>query len=139
MGTRLNGWEARLNDFLESRRNEPFAWGVNDCVTLAADAMESIYGVDPMWSFRGAYRDRKSALLLMARNGGLGRMVEALGVFREVRPSFAKRGDLVLIKDETGEETLRVAVGGGFVGPGEFGLSFVERVVIIKAFSLCPK
>jgi hypothetical protein len=136
MGTRVEDWQERLAAFVESVRDVPFEWSVNDCVTLAAGAVEAVAGFDPMAHHRGSYRDARTARLLIARSGGLEALVLGCGCFREATPAFASRGDVVLVEDESGEDSLRVCLGVELIGPGEFGLSFDKNSSIKKVFKL---
>tara|TARA_R110000796_G_scaffold173868_1_gene290825 strand:+ start:15331 stop:15747 length:417 start_codon:yes stop_codon:yes gene_type:complete len=136
MGLRLKGWESRLAAFVETAREVPFKWGENDCVTLAADVTEAIAGFDFMADFRGTYRDRRGAARAIRDRGGLASHLLALG-FARTDDRRLLRGDVVLTVDAAGEDTLRVYIGGSFIGPGESGLEFLDKVVIVKAFTLC--
>ena len=139
MGEKLTNWEERLAMYIETIRDVPFQWHVNDCVTLAAGAVEAVAGFDPMAHHRDSYKDERSGKLLIAREGGLAALVMACGCFTAVDPAFASRGDVVLVIDEQGEDSLRVCVGEDFVGPGPEGLSFSDNCKKIKAFKLCPQ
>ena len=60
---RPSGWESRLSDFLESRRQMPFQWGVNDCYSLADGALQAQLGESPISDWRGSYSTEWGCLL----------------------------------------------------------------------------
>lgn len=98
---RIDGWESRLNDFIESRYNTPFQWGFHDCALFSYDAVKEITGIDLAFFFRGKYSDKQSAYELVKKHsgGGLDKTVENLAKqfgLEEIKASFAGRGDLAL-------------------------------------------
>lgn len=135
MGSRLKGWEARFARYVESHRDRPFEYGVNDCVTSAAAAIEAIHGVDPMEPFRDRYHDRKSALRLVADFGGLLPLARACGCFEEVPSAYVRRGDVVIVEDARGRDTFKTCLGSDYCGPGKSGLSFCQAPVIKHCLS----
>lgn len=60
---RPDGWEGRLNDFLESKRHIPFQWGVNDCHSLADGALAAQLGESPISDWHGSYSTEWGCLL----------------------------------------------------------------------------
>ncbi len=100
--TRLSCWEQNLAEYIAGKRDEPFAWGVNDCCTFCAGAVEAVTGVDPMPEFRGQYETRKGSAEALRKNGQ-GTLFKTLNAkFKRVRISHAKRGDLVFHKCNVG-------------------------------------
>jgi hypothetical protein len=96
---RCNDWPRALALFLEEKRNEPFAWGVNDCCTFVCDWLAILTGVDPAADFRGKYSDALGAKRVLKKRGGL----EAIALRAAKRWGWApvpvreaQRGDLVL-------------------------------------------
>jgi len=98
---RIEGWEIKLDDFINSRQNQKFVWGTHDCALFACDSIKEITGVDPAYFFRGKYetKDEAYSLLKEFAGGGLEETVEKLSLdlgFEEVKEKFASRGDWVL-------------------------------------------
>jgi hypothetical protein len=109
MLTRHGNWQSLLQKHLESRRNEPFAWGTNDCSIFVADAILAHTGVDIAAEFRGKYTDAASAKEVIHTITG-GFTVEDAAVFvakqhgMKELPSvlYAQRGDMVILDTELG-------------------------------------
>jgi hypothetical protein len=93
--TRISNWPSFLHAFVDVRRDVPFAYGTNDCCTFAADAVQLIYGVDPMADLRGTYATAREA------KEAIGDLVEAIDErmtaagFTRCPPEFAGVGDVV--------------------------------------------
>jgi hypothetical protein len=132
---RLSNWPRLLNDFVESRRHTPFAWGKNDCCTFAADAVVAIYGADPMQHLRDLYDDATGALAIIGGADDLPeyacRVLVAAG-FREIEPIFAGRGDVVCVKLE--RPTCGVHLGSVIAAPSVAGLAFLPLNEVLKAW-----
>ena len=111
---RVDNWDTQaLERFLVSRRELPFAWGVNDCCLFPADAILAMTGVDLAEDFRGKYSSRAAAFrLIQSVTGGatvadaaawcatkfeLQEWVDQAG---KPVPLMAQRGDLVAIDNE---------------------------------------
>ena len=75
-----------LAEFLALRARRPFAWGRDDCCLLLADWWLAVHGVDPAADWRGTYASESECTALLARSGGLLRLVA-----RTARRSGAKR------------------------------------------------
>ena len=103
--TRIPQWETRaFPDFLRSRVDTPFKWGVQDCCLFAADAVQAITGTDIADDFRDKYTDEPSAFALIKSVTGGTTVADAVaycatkhGLVENVHPLMAKRGDLVVI------------------------------------------
>lgn len=125
---RHENWPSRLHDFIESRRERPFAWGRQDCCLLACDAIRAIIGKDPARGlFRGKYKDALGAARILKKHGGVERIAikvcQAMG-FARVKVPFARRGDVLLYKTERGP-ALGICDGPHGVFPGPTGLQFI--------------
>lgn len=111
------GFAERLAEFTAGRRRQPYAWGTNDCVTFAADAVQAVTGTDPMSDLRGSWDSESAALAVLEAQGGLIAAMDAR--FPRKAKEFAQRGDLVLVKDANGQPSLAVCVGKDAASPGE--------------------
>lgn len=98
MIVRLSDWNARLNDALALARDREFSWGSNDCCHFVGDVVLAMTGVDPLVDYRGTYASEADAwAALNARDGSL--RAACRRVFGgAVKASFARRGDVVLLR-----------------------------------------
>jgi len=109
---RLPDWPARLDAYLRSRRDLPFAWGTNDCGMFAAGAVEAMTGVLPGdWS----YSSDKAALRLIQAAGGLSAILD--GMFPRQAVDRLQRGDIGLLR-EGDREFLAVIWNEYAISPG---------------------
>src|SRR4051794_35234562 len=97
---RFADWPERLSRFLDRTRDEPFAWGVNDCALRACSAVEAITGVDIADALRGRYHTELGAARTIRAFAG--RTLEEVAMkiatdfaVPEVSPLLARRGDVV--------------------------------------------
>ena len=134
---RREDWPERLAALVEERRNTPFAWGTQDCVMFAADAVEAMTAADPLESYRGAYDTEAEADAILDGNGLGGFLAGVLGEFgaHAVRPEVAQRGDWCLVT--VGNQTLAgVHVGTRVAVPGDAGLHFLPLSRITRAWAI---
>lgn len=117
---RFPDWSQRVGAFMRDRAAVPFAWGANDCAIFAADAILAETGVDMAAGFRGRYRSKRGANLVLRAHGwaGLEAMADSFLPRRLERP---RRGDVVLYAGQRGD-FLGVVWSGAIVGPDERGL-----------------
>ena len=128
MTTRRDNWPNLLAQFIEARREQPFAWGSNDCCTFGADWVETCTGVDYALAWRGRYSSGLGAVRVLDEAGGVEALVDALGLQR-VAPQLAGRGDIVA--QETGRGmTLGICLGVSTAFVAKTGLVFgpIENV-----------
>ena len=121
---RFEDWPARLDAFVESRRNVAFAWGVTDCCTHCFDAIEAMTGrkVWPAVTWSTAIE----AMRVLQEEGGLtGLWTKAMGAPPAQNHLEARRGDVVLAEDPQGREVTMLCLGSSLCGPGEERLEFL--------------
>lgn len=116
---RLPNWPTRLDSYVCAMRDEPFAWGSNDCVSFAAGAVEAITGARPTLP---VWADARDALRELDARGGIAAAADTV-LARRATPMRAQRGDVVLI-DQGDRELLAVCIGDVFAAPGRCGLEF---------------
>lgn len=131
-------WPERLAEFVEARRNMPFAWGVHDCMMFAADWVQQLRGVDILAAYRGAYATEAEGDAILTRDGGmeaiLASAAQAAGL-SERPPRQAQRGDLALIAH--GNLLMAGIVNGTNVAvTGADGLAFVPARLIQRAWAV---
>lgn len=112
---RPSGWESRLNDFLESRRQMPFQWGVNDCYSLADGALREQLGESPISDWRGSYSTQWGCLLNYRRKlkqMGCEDIIEAMDQrLARVDVWLPSRGAICGRSDGLGSSVMSVAFG----------------------------
>lgn len=126
---RLDGWESRLMAAVEAAQHKPYVLGENDCLRLACASVEALTGVDywPRIVGKRGYKTKRQALVIIAKIApSLGEAVTAtLGV--PPAPTFsAMRGDLVLYRDEAGEDHLGICIGREVTLTAEHGVITVS-------------
>ena len=122
MTTRRDNWPNLLAQFIEQRREQPFAWAVNDCCIFAADWVQTCTGVDSAQAWRGRYSSGLGAVRFLDEAGGVEALVDALGLQR-VTPQQAGRGDIVAQEAGRGI-TLGICLGVTTAFVGKTGLVF---------------
>lgn len=121
---RLEDWPARLAAFVDAARARPFRYGEWDCCVLAADWVLACTGADVMAPWRGTYRDKRSAVRILARLGGLHRTGGHVMLGEPIPALQARRGDVVLREDPALGPALGICLGARAAFPGPSGLVF---------------
>lgn len=117
---RLPDWPARLSAFVAARRGVAFAWGENDCVLFAADAVLAITGRDLALSVRGSYASAGGALRTLEPLGGLeAAATSVLGA--PLAGCLARVGDVCLLQMNA-RPALGICNGTSVLGPGMHGI-----------------
>lgn len=99
MVARVAGWEMRLADYLRSRRGKPFEWGVNDCLTFVAKAIEALTEVDVYAPYAG-YTTEEEAYVILDAAGGMRKVLDDTLGKSHNNPLKSRRGDVVIFKDQ---------------------------------------
>jgi len=142
---RKDCWDTQhFDDFLLARETMEFAWGTNDCALFAADAVEAITGVDIAEDFRGKYTTEKKAFALIAKLTKGTTVADAASycaakheLVEYEYPLMAKRGDLVVVEDDSRLIAGVVHLSGRHVvAVGEGGLKRVPLTAIKKAWTI---
>lgn len=128
---KTDGWEKRLNEFLDSVG--PFEWGSNDCSMFAVRAVEVMTGIDHGKPYRG-YKTALGAHRRLEKYGG----VEGIATIELGEPKsvlFAKRGDVLSVL--SGENLLLgICLGDKIAAVSETGLIFLPMESAQKAWSV---
>lgn len=118
-------WTLMLEVYIDQRRDQPFEWGRNDCVSFAAAWVALARpDLDPLAEVERAGHQSARQALEWLKGRDLAAVVNAWGALTPIEPGFAQRGDVVLV-DNTGRPALAVCVGSYAVGPGPEGAEFV--------------
>jgi len=121
----LPDWQERFHAFLDDRHMQAFAWGTNDCVMFACDAIETLCGSNPAQAYKGTYNDQDSAHEIIRVAGGLQSLCErdfaAFGLVQRADLSRMRRGDVAICIHRHMPICL-VCDGAALIAPNEFGL-----------------
>jgi uncharacterized protein DUF6950 len=103
---RISNWPRRLSQLIASSQATTFEWGHYDCAMFVCAAVREITGVDVGAAFRGTYHDESAAEAIFlgggfADLGGFAASIAAVNSMPEVQPTFARRGDVVWIDNDT--------------------------------------
>ncbi len=133
MIVRRADWEQALNQALEQHAATPFAWGSWDCVHFVAAVVEAMTGADPLADYRGAYASEAEAWALLSERDGNLRQACRRAFGGMIRPAFARRGDVVLMR---GGMAAGVCVGAraAFVSDDGAGLVYLPMADMAWAF-----
>jgi hypothetical protein len=108
---RREGWDRRLNAVLDTARARPYVLGEADCLKVACEVVEALTGTD-FWPRFAGYTTKRGALVTIARVApSLAEAVTATLGVRQSGVFAAWRGDLLLFRDESGEDHLGVSIG----------------------------
>lgn len=128
MPTRCVNWPEALAAYIDRKRNEPFAWGVNDCCLFGADWIQLCTGLDPAATLRGTYNSALSGVRVLENHNGLIGTIEThmepLG-FKAIGQGFAARGDIA-VRDCGNGDTMAIVIGSTIAYVGKDGLLFAE-------------
>lgn len=132
---RADDWPERLAAFIDERRDHGFAWGLQDCFTLAADVALELTGEDPAASIRGTYATEEGADAVVGPDGleaWVAGMMAAWGA-PECEPAFAQRGDMVFVA--VGNQRMcGVHLGNSVAVPGADRLHFLPASRVLRAW-----
>lgn len=97
-----------LSRYIKSKKNTPFEWGVNDCVTFAADYVRDLTGDDIISEYRVYHTEQEAETIT---GGDLLSMVKIKLGEPDSNVKKAKRGDVVYTElgalgliDDSGEK-----------------------------------
>ena len=128
-----DGWEERLNAYIEGVRTDLFVWGIHDCFTFANEAVRAMTGEGFGDDWAGRYLTKTGkprTLNMMKKEYGFNSLAEALDsrMERLHNPTYP-RGSVVtcsgLAENNTTGHALGVSVGAKAVFIGVDGLQFV--------------
>lgn len=123
-------WDQKLIEFVESKRQEPFEWGKNDCFLFAMDCVAMLRGEDVAAEIRG-YDSALSAAKLQKKVKSIDWIDERFVRYDHV--NLIQRGSIVCYMHETHTppEALGICVGAEFVAPGKDGIEFLPMSQVV--------
>lgn len=130
---RRDDWPERLMEVVDRHAAMPFAYGVSDCWTLAADAIEAMTGERPYAGVR--YASKAGAARALAKRGFATVEAALAAILPDVPAAMAGRGDVGVVETPDGPAAV-VCTGLYFAGKGEGGLDHVPREFVHRAFGV---
>jgi hypothetical protein len=124
---------SRIEDmhlYLEECRDRPFAWSLWDCGQYIGGWIAVRTGSDPREKYP-TYTDEAGARAILESSGGLVAMVTS--ELERVPVAFARRGDVVLSRDEEGA-ALGICIGKQSAHVGDNGLIYLDTLSCIAAW-----
>ena len=129
---RLRDWPERMDALLRARAEWPFVWGVHDCCTFCADAVQAITGVDVMGTLRQRYHSAFEALGLTQELGGLKAAVSSV-LGEPCSPALCTVGDVLLLSNDD-REVVALCNGETAIVTGPRGLLAIASPQIMAAW-----
>lgn len=120
-------WSVAFIQFTQSNRSTPFAWGSNDCVMFAADAVKLMTDVDPASASRGKYKTETGAKRHLASKYGDLYSAWDSQLVRHETIHFVQNGDVVLFDGALGL-TSGIYWNGGVFAPTLEGVRFMDEM-----------
>lgn len=100
---RKQNWPVILEEYIQSHESSEFVWGANDCVLFSANCANALLeeSLDEEIASYGQY-DEAGAAQIIEQKGSMSAIMDA---HFERYPSVAqaKRGDIVLVRIESGK------------------------------------
>lgn len=122
--TRRHDWDLRLAELIEKRRDQPFKWGSNDCLTFASEVEEAVVGKMTFGYALGCYQTPRQALRMLKSSGYRSTGQAFATVYPKKPPALARRGDFATVSQGKDEAT-GVVLGQSLAFVGEGGLEFL--------------
>lgn len=131
--TRVEGWPERLMRLVDRHRAAEFEWGVYDCATLFAGAVEAVTGMDPLEKYR-PWKSERSARMKMIKAGWKDMQAFCFDHFPEVSAVRARRGDVGFGKLAHSLSCPAVVVGAHAVSRDANGWIVLPTSLLTTAF-----
>ena len=130
---RVDGWAAKLENYLLGRHDKAFEWGTTDCCMFVGDSIRIITGVDVIEYFRGKYNKILPAFALMkvySDGGAIQETWERIAENHEmeqIRTKDLLPGDLVTMKAEAANPVAGRLSNGITVGIQSFTTGILSQ------------
>ena len=128
---RIEGWENRLEELVQSKRNKPFDWADNNCMGFVAQAQKTITGKTDFPEVLDNLKSKNNALKLVLKNGSLTDWVNKH--LEQIPITMARRGDIVDIETCEGP-AMGLCIGPKAVFLGQNGLEYIPLTFLIRAW-----
>ncbi len=131
---RQEGWENRLEELVQSKRNLPFDWAENNCMQLVTEAQQTLTGqTDFPEALQNVGTKHSAYKLVLKRAKNLTELMDKH--FKRVPITMAQRGDIVDIETCEGP-AMGICMGGHAVFVGEKGIEHIPLTSLIRAWRM---
>jgi hypothetical protein len=131
---RQEGWENRLEELVQSKRNQPFDWAENNCVGLVAEAQLTITGKTDFPEVLENIGNKHNAHRLILKHGK--NITEGANKYFTAIPiTMAQRGDIVELETCEGP-AVGLCIGAKAVFIGKDGLEYIPLTSLIRAWRM---
>lgn len=131
---RYENWPNLLEAYIDSKRNEPFKWGTNDCALFAKGAIEAVLVESSTSDLVIRYRSATGAMKWLVDHEADDLWDYMDKHFERIPVKMAQRGDL--IGHITTDKSLGVCLNGMFATPSDNGLMFVSMDDAVTAWRI---
>lgn len=132
MMLRKDGWETRLAELIESKRNIPFCWKTNNCLGFVAEAEIAVQGFTEFPEALRPMTNKFSAMKIIKKNAdSLDDWIDKK--YQRISILSAQRGDICMIETAEGA-AVGVCLGHNAAFIGKDGLEFMPMSLSIKAW-----
>lgn len=126
-----NNRRAILSAYIDQKSSEPFAYGTNDCLMVAAGAVEALTGVDHAAEYRGRYTSLAAGRRLIGKT-----LLEFVGErFPSIHPAQAVDGDIAVIR-QGHDWVFGIVIGAHVYAQTEAGMGILPRSQAARAFRI---
>ena len=123
---RCPNWPRKLNEYFVSVKDAQFEYGVHDCCTFSAGAVQAITGEDLMSEFRGKYSTREESQSVL-KSIGAGTLLRTLRkkFGPPVNGASGQRGDVAWYNGACG---IIIGRDGIFLTQDGYGTAAISRI-----------
>lgn len=129
---RQQGWETRLNKYIDSVYTKRFRWGSFDCSLFALDCVDVMCKTEFAKEWRGTYKTEKEAYEALEARGGFNDVLVSYGLIKNPVEK-AMRGDIAFLG---GDKALGVVVGDTVICTGLKSLVSVPISRVLHVWSV---
>lgn len=130
---RIDGWESRLIDLIDSMRSQSFALGESDCCRFSCRLVQAMTGENHWPKFFG-YTSKRDVALIIAKYGRKVDDVISFILGKPINIRFAQRGDICCFESVDLGRALGVCIGENAVFLAPFGIIFIPTLVCSAAW-----
>lgn len=116
----------KLHEYIVSKLNTPFEWGINDCMLFTIGWVEISSG--KKYLPKNIWKNEFEAVKLTNKKGGLIKVFDE--TFNRIEPNYAVDGDICVL-----DGVASIFSGSQVVSVGKSGLSYKKRTEAQNAWT----